>query len=162
MKYISSNPGAINYRLAVMVILILLFIVVFFLKLDESQKEIERTSIIQTTKVITSSLAVVFATYAVKGQLKKLYLLAGGNPFVFLAEYQILPPSYKGVANSSELDHLDSGWFYLLDTGTIAYIPRYLEQISFFKIDLLFDDLNRSELFEPEEDVQRGLILRKL
>jgi hypothetical protein len=162
MTSISSHPSAINYRLAVMVILILLFMVVFFLKLDESQKEFEKASIIQTTKVITSSLAVLFATYAVKGELKALYLLEGANPFAFLSQYQILPAAYMGEAKAFELESLGPGWHYLMDAGTIVYIPRYLKDGVFFRIELIYDDLNKSGQFELETDVQRGLNFRKL
>ena len=162
MKIISVPPGAINYRLTMMVILILILISVFFYKLESSQKEIEKASIEQTTTVITSSLAIVFASHAVNGKIQELYLLAGHNPFEFLDQYQIKPAAYKGETESTFIDSLDAGWYYLIDKRQTVYISHYLSKNYYYKINLEFDDVNRSGQFELGLDIQRGLSLKSL
>ena len=100
MNTIGSHPRAVLFRLSIMIILIAIMMVIFFSYVDDTERELERTSVLQTKKIIDSALAVVFATYAVRNRLHELNDLDGGNPFVFLKEYQMLPPAYVG-----EIDH---------------------------------------------------------
>jgi hypothetical protein len=88
MNTIGSHPGAIVFRLGIMIILIAIMMAVFFSYLDDTERELERVSVLQTKKIIDSSLVVVFATYAVNNRLGELNDLDGGNPFVFLTRHR--------------------------------------------------------------------------
>ena len=96
MNTIGSHPGAILFRLSVMIVLIAILMVVFFRYLDDTEKELEQVSILQTKRVIDSSLALLFANYATSGKMHRLGEIDGGNPFEILRKIEILPASYQG------------------------------------------------------------------
>jgi len=156
-KTLGSHPGAINFRFSVMVILILIFIVYFFFYFEDAKKEIERASILQTKKIIDSSLAVVFATYAVKGKLDDLQELDGANPFVFMAKYKLVPPAYQGEIDSEPSSVLAPGWYYLARSRSVVYKSRYIDTDSYFAIVLKYQDLNQSGRFEAAADKYQSL-----
>ncbi len=152
MNTIGSHPRAVLFRLSIMVILIAIMMVIFFSYVDDTERELERTSVLQTKKIIDSALAVVFATYAVRNRLYELNDLDGGNPFVFLKEYQMLPPAYVG-----EIDHDLStdevpGWYYLRHRRLVAYHSKFNELDSYFTIVLNYQDNDKSGSFEPATD----------
>lgn len=162
MSTLGSHPGAIVFRLSIMLILIAMLVSVFFSYFEDTERELEHASILQTKKIIDSALAVVFATYAIKGRLNDLNDLNGGNPFVFLKEYAMLPPAYAG-----ELDHDLSfeqapGWYYLSHRGIVVYKSLFIESDSYFAIVLNYQDNNQSGLFEPAEDRFQNLQFVKI
>jgi hypothetical protein len=157
MNTIGSHPGAIIFRLAVMLVLILILIMVFLSYVEDAQQGMERSSIQQTKRIIDSSLAVVFATYAVNGQLNDLNELNGGNPFVFLSEYEIVPPAYQGVINTDLTKETSPGWYYLEHRRLVAYRARYIETDSYFAIVLNYADKNNSGKFEAGSDLFKNL-----
>lgn len=157
MKTIGSHPGAILFRLGVMVIIILILIIVFLDYFDDTRLEVERASILQTKKIIDSSLAVVFATHAVNGRLDDLNELDGANPFEFLAEYRLVPPGYQGVIEQELSADLEPGWYYLRHRNRVAYKARFLDRDSYFRIVLTYDDLDQSGRFEARSDKFRSL-----
>lgn len=161
MSAIGSHPGAILFRLSIMIILIAIMTTVFFSYIDATQRELERTSIIQTKKIIDSSLAVVFATYAVKGKLNELNDIDGGNPFIFLREYQILPPAYRGEIDHDVSKDLIPGWYYLRHHKRLVYVSRYLEVDYYYTIILNYEDVNQSDRFESTIDKFQNLQLVK-
>ncbi|MFV2033210.1 MAG: hypothetical protein ACC663_12000, partial [Gammaproteobacteria bacterium] len=112
MRYIGSHPGAYTFRLIMIVIIVSTLIVAFFRYTDRISIETEKASIQQTVNIINSSLAVVFATYAVKGELDRLNELNGGNPFINLAEYNLTPANYQGELRAENLNDLAPGWYY--------------------------------------------------
>ena len=67
MRYLGTYPGAYTFRLIVIVIIMSILIVAFFRYTDQISIATETASIQQTKNVINRSLAIVFATYAVKG-----------------------------------------------------------------------------------------------
>ena len=117
MKTLGSHPGAINFRLSAMVILILLFIYVFLHYTDEAEQAIELQSVEQTRRVIDSALFIVFATYATEGRLDQLADLEGGNPFEFLKEYLAHSIPYRGEIESHEMSGAESGWTLRFSVG---------------------------------------------
>jgi len=152
MNTLGSHPGAILFRLSLMIILIAIMMMTFFSYLDDTERALERTSVLQTKKIIDSALVVVFSTYAVNNRLHELNDLDGGNPFVFLQEYQMLPASYVG-----EIDHdlgLDEapGWYYLSHRRVVFYNSYFNELDSYFRIVLNYQDNNQSRSFEPATD----------
>jgi hypothetical protein len=62
MSTIGSHPGAINFRLSVMVILILLFIYIFLHYAEKAEKAIELQSMQQTQRIINSGLVLNWRT----------------------------------------------------------------------------------------------------
>ena len=157
MKTIGSHPGAILFRLGLMFILIAILMIVFLSYLDETERVLERTSVLQTKKIIDSSLAVVFATYAVNNRLDELDKLDGGNPFVFLQEFEILPPAYVGATDSDLTADQAPGWYYLSHHRIVVYKSRFIESDSYFKVMLNYDDRNQSGSFESNADKFRNL-----
>ena len=112
---------------------------------------------LRTKRVIDSSLALVFAEAAVNRQLNELALVAGGNPFEYMAQYDIAHPAYLG-----ELDHdptVDNipGWYYLTHRRQVVYKARYLETDSYYEVILKFEDVNQSGSFEASTDKFRNL-----
>ena len=162
MNTLGSHPGAILFRLSLMIMLIVIMVMVFFSYVDNAEREFERKSVLQTKKIIDSALAVVFATYAVNNRLGELNDLDGGNPFVFLEEYEMLPPAYVG-----ELDHdlsfdQEPGWYYLNHRGIVVYKSLFIESDNYFAIVLNYQDNNQSGLFEPAEDRFQNLQFVKI
>jgi len=152
MKTIGSHPGAILFRMSVMVILIAIIIVVFLNYIDRVRENAERAAIIRTKGLIESTLAVVFATYAVEARLDELNELDGANPFDFLREYLALPGTYVGEVESGLGDQHGPGWYYLKRHRQVAYRARYLGDDFRFELKLSYVDANESGRFEPEID----------
>jgi len=157
MNTLGSHPGAILFRLSVMIIIVAILVVAFFRYIDGTQKELERQSIMQTKRIIDSSLAVVFASYAVKGRLNELSQIEGSNPFVFLKEYSLLPAAYRGEIAQENLAELKPGWYYSKATGNVVYIPRFLDGVDWYSLVLNYDDVNQSGSFEAGQDLFRNL-----
>ena len=157
MNTLGSHPGAILFRFSLMVILILILIVLFLSYVEDTQVEVERASILQTKKIIDSSLAVVFATYAVNGRLQELADLEGANPFEALTEYQLVPPAYHGAIDRDLGADLEPGWYYLKHRRRVAYKARFLDRDSYFRIAFAYDDVNQSGRFEARADRFRSL-----
>jgi len=157
MKTIGSHPGAILFRLSILVTVIAIIIIVFLSYAAKVRENYERASITQARALINSSLAVVFATYATKGRLDDLNELEGGNPFDFLEAYHMLPTAYKGEIEFSLGDDLEPGWYYLKSRRQVAYKPRYIDGNTYFTVVLSYDDLNDSGRFESKSDKFRSL-----
>ena len=152
MNTLGSHPGAIVFRLSIMIILIVILVSIFFSYLDDTQREFERTSILQTKKIIDSSLAVVFATYAVNNRLNDLNELDGGNPFVHLAEYGILPTAYVGETDHDLEEDREPGWYYLTHRRILVYKSLFSDADHYFEIVLNYEDRNQSGSFESRSD----------
>jgi len=157
MKTLGSHPGAILFRMSIMVILIAILIVVFFSYVDKLRENTERASISRTRSIINSSLAVVFATYAVQGRLDDLNDLEGANPFTFLREYKLVPSTYVGEIDHGLNDQLAPGWYYLKGFRQAGYKSRYLGDSFKFALVLRYDDINGSGRFESGVDAFKGL-----
>ena len=162
MNTLGSPPGATLFRLSIMIILIAILMVAFFRYLDDAEKELERTSILQTRKIIDSALTVVFATYAVNNRLIELNDLDGGNPFVFLEEYRMLPAAYIGEIDHDMSTNLTPGWYYLSHRGMVGYKSYFTGLDGYFKIALSYQDLNQTGYFEPAEDKFQNLQFVKI
>jgi hypothetical protein len=161
MNTLGSHPGAILFRLIMMVFLILIFIYVFLVYVDKAEKAIEIQSIEQTKRIIDSALVVAFATYATSGKLDELDQLDGGNPFELLKEYLLLPASYHGEIGLTDPNNLPGGWYYDLNTGDILFVPFYLSEIQVFRVKLGYVDSNKNGSFEAADDEFRRLSLEK-
>ncbi len=157
MKTIGSHPGAILFRLSLMVILIAILIVVFFSYVAKVEENLEHAAILRTRGLIDSSLVAVFATYAAKARLDELNDLDGANPFEYLREYQVLPPTYMGEIDHGLNDDLAPGWYYQTHLREVAYKPRYLDESFRFALVLAYDDVNQSGRFETGSDGFQGL-----
>jgi len=162
MNTLGSHPGAILFRLSLMIMLIVIMVMVFFSYVNDAEREFERKSVLQTKKIIDSALVVVFATYAVNHRLGELNDLEGGNPFVFLEEYQILPPAYVGEIDRDPGDSAEAGWYYLTHRGILVYKSLHSDADYFFKIALNYEDKNRSGSFESVSDRFLGLHFVKI
>lgn len=152
MNTIGSHPGAILFRLGIMIILIAILVSVFFSYMEDAEREIERSSILQTKRIIDSSLAIVFANYAVKGRLSDLNRLDGGNPFVILEEYQLLPANYRGELDSELENDQTPGWYYLRQRKHAVYKSRFAGADRYYAIVLHYQDVDQSGRFEAEHD----------
>jgi hypothetical protein len=162
MNTLGSHPGATVFRLSIMIVLIVILVSIFFSYLEDTERALERTSILQTKKIIDSSLAVVFATYAVKGRLNELNELNGGNPFELLAEYQIVPVAYAGEVDRDLSVDEAPGWYFLTHRRKVVYKSFFIDLDSYFEIVLNYQDNNQSGSFESESDNFRSLQFVKI
>ena len=161
MSTLGSHPGAILFRLIMMIFLILIFMYVFLIYVEKAEKAIEIQSIEQTKRIIDGALVIAFATHATSGKLDELDQLDGGNPFELLKEYLMLPASYHGETEVSDPKTLPSGWHYDLNSGDILFVPFYLSEIQVFRIKLGYVDTNKNGSFEAADDEFRRLSLEK-
>jgi len=152
MKTIGSHPGASLFRLSLMIIIVAILVVIFFRYVDDAQLEIERQSVLQTKRIIDSTLAVVFARYAVNGRLDDLNQLRGGNPFAFLEDYQLLPASYVGELDGDLTNDQAPGWYYLRNRELVVYKSRFRDVDRYFSIILNFRDIDQNGKFESGHD----------
>ncbi len=169
MKTIGAPPGAATFRLGLMIIIVAILVVIFFRYVDQAQVAFERQSVLQTKRIVDSSLAVVFARYAVKRRLDDIGELDGANPFEFLAQYsnekssdwgiqqQLLPTAYRGSVEQDPGADANPGWYYLKHRRQVAYLPTYLDRRQYVAIVLRYEDGNGSGRFEPEADTFRSL-----
>ena len=160
MRYLGSYPGAYLFRLILIVIIMGSLIFLFFRYTDKISIATEKASIQQTKNIINSSLAIVFATYAVKGELDRLNELDGGNPFDHLAEYNLTPANYQGEIRAGNLDDLAPGWYYDKLSGKVIYKSYYGERVYKFSQILDYHDVNKSGRYEPDIDVYQMLNFR--
>ena len=100
--------------------------------------------VLQTKKIIDSALAVVFSTYAVNNRLNELNELDGGNPFVYLAQYQMLPAAYVGEIDTDLNADQAPGWYYLKHRRVVVYKSHFTGADSYFETVLNYEDNNQS------------------
>ena len=162
MNTLGSHPGAIVFRLSSMVVLIAIVVVVFLSYVEDTEKALEQASILQTKKIIDSSLAVVFATYAVNHRLNELNELDGGNPFIFLEEYQMSPPAYVGEIDHELREDQEAGWYYLSHRRILVYKSLFSDADHYYKVVLDYQDNNQSGSFEHAIDKYKSLQLVKI
>ena len=162
MKQIGTPPGAFKFRLIAIVILMLIFILVFLSYSNALSIATEKASIQQSKSIINSILAVVFATYTVRGELGRLNDLSGGNPFVYLEKYNMLPSTYRGEIKGEILQDAISGWYYDEEKGLVIYKPFHEKKMYYFTIELDFQDVNGSGYYEAESDQFNRLSFRQI
>ncbi len=162
MKQISVPPGALKFRLVLIVILVTIFMLVFFNYTNQISVTLEKTSIRQTKNIINSTLMVVFASYAVTGELERLNELNGSNPFEYLEKYSLLPATYRGDIGVDKSKNSTPGWYYDRVNGLAIYKPLYDDKDYYFRIELDYRDVDGSGRFEPEFDEYRRLSFRQL
>jgi hypothetical protein len=162
MKQISTPPGALKFRLVAIVILVIIFMLAFLNYTNGISIALEKTSIQQTKNIINSTLAVVFATYTVKGELERLNEVNGGNPFEYLERYSQVPATYQGEISDDSLQENVPGWYYDRANGLAIYKPFYDDNLYRFTIVLEYLDTNNSGDFEADFDEFRHLSFKQL
>ncbi len=160
MRNISFPPGSNNFRLLMIVVIVGALWLFFFDYTSQISIKTERVSVQQTKNIINSSMAVVFATYAVNNQLDRLNELDGGNPFIYLAEYNLLPGTYRGEIEGGDLADIKPGWYYDKSQGNIFYKPYYDEAILYFALVLDYRDVDGSGKYESGVDEYRRLLIK--
>lgn len=162
MKQIGTPPGALKFRLVAIVILVIVFMLAFLNYTNGISIALEKTSIQQTKNIINSTLAVVFSTYTVKGELARLNEVRGGNPFDYLEKYSVVPTTYRGEIGVVSINDSVPGWYYDGANGLALYKTFYDDQVFYFAIVFKYGDVNGSGRFEPGIDEYRRLYLRQL
>ena len=159
---LASVPGALLFRTLMSLLLILILIVVFFSYIDDTQREFERSSIAQTKRVIDSALAVAFASYAVESRLDELGELDGGNPFLLLQNYKMLPAAYRGEIEQDLGPDLAGGWYYLKHRRLVVYKSSHLDTDRYFSVRPNFDDRDGDGRFDSATDGFHNLQFQQL
>ena len=162
MRYLGSYPGAYSVRLIIMVILMASLIYTFFVYTDRLSKATEMASVQQTKNIINSSLAVVFATYAIGGELDRLNDLNGANPFIYMAEYNLVPGNYHGLFKGEKLADLEPGWYYDSAHGEVIYKTYYDGRLFAFSLVLEYRDINGSGRYESGADEYQRLYFQQI
>jgi len=161
MKQISTPPGALKFRLIAIVILILIFMLAFLNYTNGISASFEKTSVQQTKNIINSTLAVVFATYTVKGELDRLNEVNGGNPFEYLERYSQIPITYRGEIGDVSLEDSVPGWYYDRTKRLALYKPLRDDKIYYFAIELEYKDVDGSGRCDPGIDEYQRLSFRQ-
>lgn len=162
MKSIGFPPGSNKFRMLMIVVIVAALWVLFLDYTDRIAVETEKASIQQTKNIINSSLAVVFASYAVKGELDRIDELNNGNPFVHMAEYNLLPNSFRGVVELTDIDNLEPGWYFDIVSRKVFYKAFYSNRVYYFAQVLKFRDVNGSGHFEAAIDEYQRLYFKQL
>jgi hypothetical protein len=162
MKKIGTPPGALKFRLIAIVILVIIFMLAFLNYTNGISIALEKSSIQQTRNIINSTLAVVFATYTVKGELERLNEVNGGNPFEYLERYGQVPITYQGEIEDGSLEDNVSGWYYNRTDGLAIYKSFYDDSLYHFMIILDYRDVDGSGHFEQGADEFQHLSFRQL
>jgi len=162
MRYIGSHPGAYSFRFLMIIILMTALIVFFFNYTDDIAVTTEEASIQQTINIINSSMAVIFASYAVNGQLDRLNELNGGNPFEYMAEFNLVPGGYVGEVELGDLANIESGWYFDTLSKKVFYKAFYSSKVFYFALVLKFRDLDGSGRFESAQDEYQRLYFEQL
>lgn len=162
MKSIGFPPGSNNFRMLMIVILVAALWVAFFNYTDNISVATEKASIQQTKNIINSTLAVVFAKFAVKGELERLNELNGSNPFEYLEKYSLLPPTYQGEIGVDNPKDSVPGWYYDRLNGLALYKTFHDDKVYYFRIVLNYRDVDGSGRFEAEIDEYRRLNFSQL
>jgi hypothetical protein len=162
MREIGTPPGALKFRLVAIIILVVIFMLAFLNYTNGISASFEKTSVQQTKNIINSTLAVVFATYTVKGELERLNDVGGGNPFDYLEKYSVVPTTYQGEVGVDNLMSSGPGWYYDRANGLALYKPFYDNQVYYFTIVLDYRDVDDSGRFEPGIDEYRRLSFRQI
>lgn len=162
MRSIGFPPGSNNFRLLMIVVIVGALWLFFFDYTNQISVKTERASVQQTKNIINSTLSVVFATYAVKGELDRLSELVGANPFEQLAAYNVITANYLGQISLEDLDGVDPGWYYDRLNREVIYKPFYDDQIYYFSMILDYIDVNGSGQFESATDDYRRLYFGRL
>lgn len=149
---IPALSGALYFRWTVMVTLIAVFYLVFLSYSDKISIDVEKASIQQTKNSINSTLTLLFAKYAVAGELFRLSQLDGSDPFKLLNEHGILPATYQGKIKGENLNDRAAGWYYDEVGGHAIYKSFYDSTLYRFKIALSYRDVNKSGLYEADTD----------
>ena len=144
------------------VILVIIFMLVFFNYTSRISVTLEKTSIQQTKNIVNSTLMVVFAGYAVKGELERLNELSGGNPFKYLEKYSLLPATYRGNIGVDISGDKTPGWYFDGVNGLAIYKPFHDDKDYYFRIELDYRDVDGSGRFEPAADQFGRLNFRQL
>ena len=160
MKSIGIPPGSNNFRLLMIVVIAGALWLFFFNYTNQISIETEKVSVQQTKNIINSTMAVVFATYAVNNQLDRLNELNGGNPFIYLAEYNLLPGTYRGEIVGGDSSDIEPGWYYDKSQRKIFYKPYYDGKVEYYSLVLEFRDRNNSGQYESKIDEFGRLFLR--
>jgi hypothetical protein len=162
MKSIGFPPGSNNFRLLIIVILVATLWLFFFNYTNKISIATEKASIQQTKNIINSTLAVVFATYVVKGEMDRLNELNGGNPFEYLEKYDLLPATYQGEIGAENKKFSVPGWYYDGLNGLALYKTFHDDKVYYFILELDYRDVDGSGRFESGIDEYRRLNFRQL
>jgi hypothetical protein len=145
-----------------MVILIASFIAFFFTYTNKLAITTEKVSIQQTKNIINSSLAIVFASIAMKGDLDRLNELNGANPFGYMEEFNLVPNTYHGVVNGIDPTDLKPGWYFDSLNGKVVYKSYIVEKVYAFSVVLDYRDINGSGRFESGADEYQRLYFQEI
>lgn len=159
---VSALPGALTFRWLAMVILTAIFFLVFLSYSYKISMATEKASVQQTKNIINSTLAVMFARFAVAGELDRLNELNGVNPFEYLEKYGLMPTTYQGEIEGQSINNLVPGWYYNSANGLVFYKSYHEKSIDSFKVMFDFRDVNQSGLYESGIDVYQRLMFERL
>ena len=163
MTYSNSYRMTINFRLMLVVILILLLFFEFLVRIEDGEKNLERVSIQQTRQIIDSAAAVLVAGLVSSGNLQNLNRLDRANPFALMQRININASNYLGEFETrNELPEEEFGWFYIRAERKVLYRAKFEENSSSYSLNLDYDDRNQSGIFEQEVDAFYRLSFEQL
>lgn len=130
------------------------------------QADAERTALENTVGALRSALGIKVAGYLSHGDTAALHAIEGSNPMDFLSEQ---PKNYRGARSGVGAADIDAGqWYFNVDSQTLMYRVLHEQEFSGarvpyahakFKVELVFDDKNANQEFDPGADVISGVRL---
>lgn len=163
-----SQRGFSLLELIVVIVLISVLLTLGIERLLVMKAQAERIAMEQVLSSVRSGLTIRLAELAVRSRLPQAAALAGKNPLNVLSEK---PQNYLGELFGPDPWTLPRGnWYFDLQEGALCYIPESEEffQSQFeprrarFRIEPVFDDVNKNGRYDEGVDLLRGLRLAPL
>lgn len=163
-----SQRGFSLLELVVVIVLISVLLTLGIERLLIMKAQAERTAMEQVLSSIRSGLTIRLAELAVRSRLPQAAAMAGKNPINVLSEK---PPNYLGELFGPDPRTLARGsWYFDLQGGVLCYLPESEEFFQSplqplrarFRIEPVFDDVNKNGRYDEGVDLLRGLHLAPL
>jgi prepilin-type N-terminal cleavage/methylation domain-containing protein len=156
-------------ELVIVIVLISVLLVVAIDRLLAMKAMAERGAVEQVVGTIRSAIGIRLAELAVRNKLSQASSLAGTNPMLVLGER---PQNYLGELFAPNPAALPPGnWYFDTRDGVLCYLVESAEHFetelpgparACFKIQPVFDDVNRNGRYDEGTEVLRGFRLAAL
>jgi len=165
---LARQRGFSLLELVIVIVLISVLVTLGIERLLVMKAQAERTAMEQVLSSIRSGLTIRLAELAVRSRLPQAAALAGKNPINVLSEK---PQNYLGELFGPGPRTLARGnWYFDLQDGALCYIPESEEFFQSlvepprarFRIEPVFDDVNKNGRYDEGVDLFRGLRLEPL
>jgi general secretion pathway protein G len=167
-----SRERASGFSLLELVIVVVLISVLLAVAIDRllaMKAMAERGAVEQVVGTIRSAITIRLADLAVRSRLPESASLAGTNPMLLLSER---PQNYLGEFSAPDPASLAPGnWYFDSRDGVMCYLVESADYFrtdvagpvrACFRLEPVFEDVNRNGRYDAGTDLLRGLRLAPL